>query len=134
TLYYRKVKQLLERGLRFDELVVFSDVSDVYDEATHYFCQDEDARYQKYCDAGERAFFDSVCRAADGGRRQLCDVVPYRYSAPGWGAWLVDHFFVTNAMRMYVKFKLQLWNGSMKQRRLAPETASAWLFSPNALE
>jgi hypothetical protein len=35
---------------------------------------------------------------------------------------------------MYVKFKLQQWNGSMKQRRLAPEGASAWLFSPNELE
>jgi hypothetical protein len=134
TLYYKKVKQLLKRGLRFDELVVFSDVSDVYDEATHYFCQDDDPKYQKYCDPGERAFFDSVCRAADGGRKQPCDVVPYRYSTPGWGPWLVEHFFVTNGLRMYVKFKLQQWNGSMKQRRLAPEGASAWLFSPNELE
>jgi hypothetical protein len=134
TLYYKKVKQLLKRGLRFDELVVFSDVSDVYDEATHYFCQDDDPKYQKYCDPGERAFFDSVCRAADGGRKQPCDVVPFRYSTPGWGPWLVEHFFVTNGLRMYVKFKLQQWNGSMKQRRLAPEGASAWLFSPNELE
>jgi lysophospholipase L1-like esterase len=134
TLYYKKVKQLLERGLRFDELVVFSDVSDVYDEATHYFCQDDDAKYQKYCDPGERAFFNSLCRASDGSRKQPCDVIPYRYSTPGWGAWLAQHFFVTNGVRMYVKFKLQQWNGSMKQRRLAPETATGWLFSPNELE
>jgi hypothetical protein len=134
TLYYQKVKQLLERGLRFDELVVFSDVSDVYDEATHYFCQDEDAKYQKYCAPGERAFFDSLCRTADGRRKQPCDVVPNRYVTPGWGSWLLDHFMVTNGVRMYVKFELQQWNGSMKQRRLAPEGASAWLFSPNELE
>jgi hypothetical protein len=134
TLYYRKVKQLLELGLRFDELVVFSDVSDVYDEATHYFCQDEDPKYQKHCDPRERAFFNSVCRAADGGRKTPCDVVPYRYDTPGWGPWLVDHFAVTNGVRMYAKFELQQRNGSMKQRRLAPETATAWLFSPNELE
>jgi hypothetical protein len=134
TLYYRKVKHLLERGLRFDQLVVFSDVSDVYDEATHYFCQDEDPKYQAYCDPGERAFFDSVCRTPDRGRREPCDVIPYRYSTDTWGAWLARHFFVTNGVRMYGKFRLQQWNGSMKQRRLAPETASAWLFSPNELE
>jgi hypothetical protein len=134
SLYYRKVKHLLERGLRFDELVVFSDVSDVYDEATHYFCQDDDPKYLKYCDPAERAFFDAICRAADGGRREPCDVGSVRFSRPGWGAWLVQHFFVTNGIRMYTKFKLQQWNGSMKQRRLAPETATAWLYSPNELE
>ncbi len=134
SLYYRKIKSLLERGLKFDEVVVFSDVSDVYDEATHYFCQDEDPLYQKHCDPGERAFFDGVCRAPDGSRKTPCDVVPYRYDKPGWGPWLVRHFFVTNGVRMYVKFKLQKWNGSMKQRRLAPETASGWLFSPNEYE
>jgi hypothetical protein len=134
SLYYRKIRYLLERGLKFDEVVVFSDVSDVYDEATHYFCQDDAPRYQKYCDPGERAFFNSVCRASDRGREEPCDVVPYRYSTAGWGPWLVKHFFVTNGVRMYVKFKLQQWNGSMKQRRLAPEAATAWLFSPNELE
>ena len=134
SLYYKKVKHLLERGLRFDELVVFSDVSDVYDEATHYFCQDDDPKYQKYCDPVERNFLDSACHVSDGGRNEPCDVVPFRFSKPGWGPWLVQHFFVTNGVRMYVKFKLQQWNGSMKQRRLAAETATAWLFSPNQLE
>ena len=134
TLYYRKVKHLLERGLRFDELVVLSDVSDVYDEATHYFCQDDAPQYQAYCEPGERAFFDSVCRTRAGGRKEPCDVIPYRYSTDNWGAWLARHFFVTNGVRMHVKFELQRWNGSMKQRRLALETASAWLFSPNELE
>ena len=134
SLYYKKVKDLLERGLRFDELVVFSDVSDVYDEATHYFCQDDDPSYRKFCPPGEREFLDSICRGSDGARKEPCEVVPFRYSKPGWGPWLVRHFVVTNGVRMYVKFKLQQWNGSMKQRRLAPETASAWLFSPNEYE
>ncbi len=66
--------------LRFDELVVFSDVSDVFDEATHYFCEDDDPKYPNYCDPAERASFNSICRAADVGRKAPCDVVPYRYS------------------------------------------------------
>ncbi len=134
SLYYHKVKYLLDRGLHFDELVVFSDISDVYDEATHYFCQDDDPKYQKYCDPDERALFDGLCRGADGHRKEPCDVIAFRYSKPGWGPWLVRHFFVTNGVRMYAKFKLQQWNGAMRQRRLAPETASGWLFPPNELE
>jgi len=33
SIYYKKIKYLLERGLQFDEVVVFSDSSDVNDEA-----------------------------------------------------------------------------------------------------
>ncbi len=85
SLYYKKVKFLIERGLRFDEVVVFSDVSDVYDEATHYFCQDDDPKYRKYCDPGERELFASLCRGA-ASREQSCDdIVPFRYSKGGWG-------------------------------------------------
>jgi lysophospholipase L1-like esterase len=49
VIYYRKIKHLLESGLRFDEVVVFPDQSDVADEATHFFCVDEDPRYNAYC-------------------------------------------------------------------------------------
>jgi len=49
VIYYKKIKYLLERGLRFDEVVVFSDISDVRDEATEYFCIDEDPQYNVYC-------------------------------------------------------------------------------------
>src|SRR5262245_17028287 len=61
TLYYRKVKYLIERGLRFDEVVVFSDVSDVYDEASKYFCYADDPQYRKYCSPDDRTFFGSLC-------------------------------------------------------------------------
>ena len=133
SLYYKKIKFLIERGLRFDEVVVLSDVSDVYDEATHYFCQDDDPKYRQYCDPQELATFAAACRAA--AEKQSCDdVVPFRYSRPGWGPYLVRHFVVSNWIRMYVKFKLQTWNGSMKQRRLAPDSATAWLFPPGELE
>jgi hypothetical protein len=49
VIYYQKIKYLLETGLKFDEVVVFSDLSDVQDEATTYFCIDDDPVYWKYC-------------------------------------------------------------------------------------
>ena len=49
SIYYKKVKYLLDRGLKFDEVVLLSDSSDVEDEATSYFCIDDDAKYHQYC-------------------------------------------------------------------------------------
>jgi hypothetical protein len=37
VLYYQKTKSYLDRGLRFDEVIVFSDPSEVRDEASEYF-------------------------------------------------------------------------------------------------
>jgi hypothetical protein len=48
VLYYKKIKTLLASGLMFDEVVVFSDLSDVEDEATTYFCFDDDPQYDVY--------------------------------------------------------------------------------------
>jgi hypothetical protein len=50
-IYYKKTKALLDAGLQFDEVVVFSDISDVFDEAAReYFCIDDDPNYFSYCD------------------------------------------------------------------------------------
>ena len=49
TIYYKKIKYLLDAGLKFDEVVVFSDLSDVQDEAIAYFCIDELAEFRRYC-------------------------------------------------------------------------------------
>src|SRR5262249_47112799 len=38
TIYLAKIKFLLEQGFKFDEVIVFSDISDVQDEALRYFC------------------------------------------------------------------------------------------------
>jgi lysophospholipase L1-like esterase len=53
AIYYRKINFLLEKGLRFDEVVLFSDLSDVWDEARGYFCIDDDPKFSVYCDAHE---------------------------------------------------------------------------------
>ena len=49
SIYYKKIKHLIESGLQFDEVVLFSDTSDVTDEATSYFCIDDDPKYRAYC-------------------------------------------------------------------------------------
>jgi len=55
TLYFRKIKFLLDRGLKFDEVIVFSDISDVQDEAQLYFCFDDDPNYRINCKASRPA-------------------------------------------------------------------------------
>lgn len=49
TLYYKKVKHLIESGLCINEVVVFPDLSDIHDEAVSYFCFDDDPLYHRYC-------------------------------------------------------------------------------------
>jgi len=48
VLYYKKIKTLLASGVTFDEVVVFIDLSDITDEATSYFCFDDDLKYDQY--------------------------------------------------------------------------------------
>jgi lysophospholipase L1-like esterase len=135
TLYYRKIKYLIERGLRFDEVVVFSDVSDVYDEASKYFCHDDDPQYQTYCDPDERALFASLCDPLDAGNPRSCsDPTGHRYTKSGAGAYLTRHFIVTNAVRVIAKFRIQQWLGNQKKRRLQVDTETAWLFADRGRE
>jgi hypothetical protein len=52
SIYYRRIKYLLDAGLKFDEVIVFSDLSDVQDEAIAYFCIDPNPQFQRYCTEG----------------------------------------------------------------------------------
>jgi hypothetical protein len=81
TIYYAKIKYLLDKGLQFDEVVLFSDSSDVEDEASSYFCIDEDPNYRRYCNTPP----GSVPQPAI--KRDF----------------LIDHFAVTNRVRLIVK-------------------------------
>src|SRR6266404_3193594 len=80
SIYYKKIKYLLESGLQFDEVVLFSDTSDVTDEATSYFCIDDDPKYQSHCTASE-------------GAAQPAE------TAPKQSNFLVDRFVVTSRGR-----------------------------------
>lgn len=49
-IFYRKIEWLLACGLKFDEVVLFSDLSDVNDEATDYFDLDDDPNRKIACE------------------------------------------------------------------------------------
>ena len=53
SIYYKKIKYLLQSGLQFDEVVLFSDTSDGMDEATSYFCIDDDPKCRAHCTSAE---------------------------------------------------------------------------------
>jgi hypothetical protein len=88
VIYYKKIKYLLDSGLQFDEVVVFSDTSDVTDEATSYFCIDDDPKYREHCAAGEGSMQPTT-------------------AAPKKSDFLIDRFVVTNRVRIAIKKSIQ---------------------------
>ena len=94
SIYYKKVKYLLDQGLQFDEVVLLSDSSDVEDEATSYFCIDDDPNYQK-----------------------LCTTTPGTYppAGPLKRDFFIDHFAVTNRVRIALKRWIQSASGNRRR-------------------
>jgi hypothetical protein len=82
SIYYKKIKYLLDRGLQFDEVVLLSDSSDVEDEATSYFCIDDDPKYQTFCTTPPGT---------------------YPPANPLKRDFFIDHFAVTNRVRIASK-------------------------------
>lgn len=85
VIYYKKIKYLLERGLQFDEVVLLSDSSDVEDEATSYFCIDDDPKYHSFCTTPPGAAPEPAIKRD----------------------FFIDHFVVTNRVRVTVKRWIQ---------------------------
>ena len=96
SIYYKKIKHLLDSGLTFDEVVVFSDTSDVTDEATSYFCIDDDPKYRAHCTAAE-------------GSAQPAESVPMKAD------FFIDHFAVTNRVRITLKRSIQSLLGNRRK-------------------
>jgi len=92
SIYYKKIKYLLDRGLKLDEVVLLSDSSDVEDEATSYFCIDEDPNYHKFCNTPPGA-------------------VPMPAIKRDF---FIDHFVVTNRVRLTIKRWIQTWLGNKR--------------------
>ena len=88
SIYYKKIKYLLDLGLQFDEVVVLSDTSDVTDEANSYFCIDDDPKYRVHC------------APAEGSMQPVA-------AAPKKSNFLIDRFVVTNRVRIAVKRSIQ---------------------------
>ena len=95
SIYYKKIKYLLESGLQFDEVVLFSDTSDVTDEATSYFCIDDDPKYRAHCTSAE----GSAQPAA----------------SPKKTTFFTDRFVVTNRVRIYIKRSIQSLLGNRRR-------------------
>lgn len=96
SIYYKKIKYLLESGLQFDEVVLFSDTSDVTDEATSYFCIDDDPKYRAHCSSAE-------------GSAQPEAAPPKKTD------FFIDHFAVTNRVRITVKRSIQSFLGNRRR-------------------
>jgi hypothetical protein len=98
VIYYQKTKYLLEQGLQFDEVVLFSDTSDVTDEATTYFCIDDDPKYR------------SRCHPSEGSQKPPT-------TAAKKSDFFIDHFVVTN--RVPERQPQAIDQHRSRQRRLA---------------
>ena len=92
SIYYRKIKYLLDKGLAFDEVVLLSDSSDVEDEASSYFCIDEDLKYRKYCTTPPGSVPEPAIKRD----------------------FFIDHFAVTNRLRVTIKRWIQTRLGNKR--------------------
>jgi lysophospholipase L1-like esterase len=95
VIYYKKIRHLLEKGVRFHEVVVLPDISDVWDEATGYFCIDDNPQYK------------ARCRLTDS--RRLAQLLAY----------LRRSFVVTHQTSQLINTKLR----SLRERRKADANA-----------
>ena len=96
SIYYKKIKYLLDSGLQFDEVVLFSDTSDVTDEANSYFCIDDDPKYRSHCTPAE-------------GSMQAVTAAPKKPN------FLIDRFVITNRVRIAIKRWTQSLSGNRKR-------------------
>ena len=106
SIYYRKIKYLIESGLQFDEVVLFSDTSDVTDEATSYFCIDDDPKYRAHCTPAE----GSMQTAA----------------SPPKPNFLIDRFVVTNRVRIAIKRSIQSFLGNKRKAISTDHARIGW--------
>ena len=93
-IYYKKIKYLLDRGLKFDEVLLLSDSSDVEDEATSYFCIDDDPKYHAYCTVPAGTIPSPAINKRD---------------------FFIDHFVVTNRVRVTLKRWVQTRLGNRRR-------------------
>ena len=114
VIYYKKIKYLLDHGLTFDEVVVFSDISDVQDEATSYFCIDDHPEYRKYCPNPN---------PQDGSPRP--DFAPSTGMTHS-GLWWQEHFVMSDSVRMLVKYGVQWLSDDRRDKSIAWYPRAGW--------
>jgi hypothetical protein len=106
VIYYKKIKYLLESGLKFDEIVLFADTSDVTEEASSYFCIDDDPKYRAHCTVAEGS--------------QQPDTVQTNF--------FLDRFVVTNKVRIAIKRSIQSLLGNRRRSINTDRSRIGWVF------
>jgi hypothetical protein len=107
SIYYKKIKYLLDAGLQFDEVLLFSDTSDVADEATSYFCIDDDPKYRAHCTAAEGSMVQKeIPRKSD---------------------FFIEHFVVINRLRVAIKRSIQSMLGNRKSALANDRSRIGWI-------
>jgi hypothetical protein len=107
SIYYKKTKDLIESGLQFDEAVLFSDLSDVTDEATSYFCIDDNPKYRAHCTPAE-------------GAMQRLLIMPQKRN------FFVDRFTITNRLRVHIKRSIQSFLGNKRNLLKTDHIGIGW--------
>jgi hypothetical protein len=105
-IYYKKIKYFLEHGLQFDEVVLFSDTADVTEEASSYFCLDDDPKYRVYCNQAEGAG-QPAAKKTD---------------------FLLNNFVVTNRLRIAIRRSIQSWLGNRRRSIDTDRSRVSWVF------
>jgi hypothetical protein len=124
TLYARKIERLLDRGVQFDEVVAFVDISDIADEATSYFCFDRHDEYKRLCTQEE---------------------APASVTAVNRKPFFTRNFNITNWAVLSLKYKIgllfrdDLWQGRSDRGRAVvafatDETDIGAFFDPLGIE
>lgn len=101
--YYKKIQFLLDRGLKFDEVVLLPDVSDAFDEAVSKFCIDDDERYHAYC-------------------KDIPDPTGKRPAMRTWD----ESFVITNKVRIMLKFWIQVKLGNQRKALESAFSRASW--------
>lgn len=109
VIYYKKIRYFLDSGLKVDEVVLFSDTSDVTEEASSYFCIDSDPKYRIHCTSSEGS--------------QQTEASPKRTN------FLLDRFVVTNRIRIAVKRLIQMYLGNRRRSIDTDRSRIGWVFS-----
>jgi len=107
--YYKKIKYLLDRRLKFDE-VLLPDSSDVFDEATSKFCIDDDPKYHTYC-------------------MVISDPTGKRPAIRNWD----ETFVVTNRVRILLKFWIQMKLGNRRKALESDFSRASWTMASTGL-
>jgi hypothetical protein len=92
ALYLRKIKLLIDSGVKFDEVLVALDAGEIPRESSLFFCFDDDPAYAKYCN----------------GSTEAIQPVPVT-TTESTEARIKRHFVVTDTTRRLIKFTVENW-------------------------